>query len=136
MPRAARLPRTEASPWLPCFQQMRSIWLPRNGTWIVCNLFAGLLLAGIATSTSAERVPAMPRVLAAIPAAWALGGGALWAARRAEEWWYQLDDDDRADRSAVGLAPFGLPAAIVCAAALAAYAACGAVATNLALNAS
>ena len=91
------------------FTQVRSIWLPTNGTWAACNAAVGATLYGLSLGWCAW----YSRLLSVV-AAWLFCWAVMCALRSLEEVATRMNEEICADRRAVPIGVFALPAAILC----------------------
>ena len=84
------------------FRQVRSVWLPRDSTLVVCNIFGAAV--GSLGCSSLAWLPAML-------CAWLCTWSTLVLLRTLEE--REMDDDTIVDRSAIALRVLSLPAPVI-----------------------
>ena len=93
-----------------CFEQCRSIWLPRRRVLEATNLFAAGSAAAVVSSQ--EQPPSFAMAGLASAVAVLLGCGSLHALRQAEDEALSLPASVRADRFALHAVALSLPAAV------------------------
>lgn len=97
-----------------CFEQCRSIWLPRRRVLEATNFFAAGSAAAVVSSQ--EQPPSFAMACLASVVAVLLGCGSLHALRQAEDEALSLPASVRADRFALHAVALSLPAAVLSAA--------------------
>ena len=108
-----------------CFEQVRSVWLPRTAVREAVGCAAAATAAAGLVGHAADHFAL--RTLAASLAAWIASTGGLHALRQLEDSYLDIPQDVREDRSLLPAATLSVPAAVLCAALCCAARAVGAV---------